>query len=153
MATATFTLAADFKEGAMEAEHNLASNTIMIALSNTAPASEASNPLTTGNGSLSNVTQVAYTNYEDNLTVDRTLESVTSNESGGTYTFDAADFQIVAGAGGAIADFQYIYVYNDTSTTPDDQIIGVLTVSQTISLATTQTCDVSFNASGIFTAA
>lgn len=150
MPAGTWSDIADFVEGAMEQEHNLASDTIMIALSNTAPASETSNPTASGNGILANVTQIAYTNYTDSLTVDRTLEGVTSNEAGGTYTFDAANFTITA-SGGAIAQFQYIYVYNDTSVTPTDQLIGVWTLAAAVDLADTDVLNVNFNASGIFT--
>jgi hypothetical protein len=150
---ATGSKIADFIEGAMEGEHNLASNTIMIALSNTAPASETSNPTATGNGILANVTQLnagAYTNYSDSLTVDRTLESVTSNESGGTYTFDAADFTITA-SGGDMSTWQYLYIYNDTNA--NDDLIGVWDHGSGITLASTEQASVSFNASGIFTVA
>lgn len=148
MATGTLTFAADFIEGAYEKVHNLGSDTIQIALSNTAPASESSNPLSSGNGILANVTQVAYTFYADDLTSDRVLESVTSNESGGTYTFDAADFQISA-SGGTLATWTYMYVFNQTAT--NDEIIGVFTSNSAIALTDTQTVDIAFNASGIFT--
>ena len=120
---ATTTKIADFIEAIAEKVHNLASDSIRIALSNTAPASESSNPAATGNGVLANVTQIAYTNYADTLTVDRTLESVTSDESGGTYTLDAADFTISA-SGGALATFRYIYIYNDTPTSPADPLMA-----------------------------
>lgn len=152
MATGTFSKVADFIEGQMEAVGNLATGTLMIALSNTAAAAEASNPLSSGNGVLANVTQISYTNYSDDLTVDRTLQSVTSNESGGTYTLDAADFTITA-SGGTLATFQYIYLYNDTPTSPADPLIGYWALDSAISLANGESLAVSFNASGIFTVA
>lgn len=152
MATGTGSKIADFVEAMAEKVHNLASDTIMIALSNTAPASEISNPTATGNGVLANVTQISYTNYSDDLTVDRTLQSVTSNESGGTWTFDAADFTITA-SGGAIAQFQYIYVYNDTPTSPADPLIGVWSLDVAINLANGESLAVTFNASGLATIA
>ena len=63
------------------------------------------------------MTQISYTNYTDTLTVDRTLESVTWAETGGVTKFDAGDFTITA-SGGSIATFRYIYVYDDTPTSP-----------------------------------
>lgn len=150
MATATFTFANDFSQDPYEKVHNLATDSIRIALSNTAPASETNNPTSSGNGVIANVTQIAYTNYADTLTTDRVLQSVTSTESSGTYTFDAADFTISA-SGGTLATWTYMYVYNDTPTSPADPIIGVFTVSSAISLTDTQTVDIAFNASGIFT--
>lgn len=152
MATGTFAKVADFIEGQMEGVGNLATGTIMIALSNTAAASESSNPLATGNGVLANVTQISYTNYSDDLTVDRTLQSVTSDESGGTYTFDAADFTITA-SGGALPTFQYIYVYNDTPTSPADPLIAYWALDSAVTLASGESLAVQFNASGLFTVA
>lgn len=149
---ATTTKIADFIEAIAEKVHNLASDSIRIALSNTAPASEASNPTASGNGVLANVTQISYTNYADTLTVDRTLEGVTSNESGGTYTLDAADFTISA-SGGALATFRYIYIYNDTPTSPADPLIVVIDNGSGITLADGESLQVKFNASGIITIA
>ena len=145
---ATGTKIADLVEAMAEKVHNLASDSIRIALSNTAPSSETSNPTATGNGVLANVTQISYTNYSDTLTVDRVLESVTSNDASGTWTFDCADFTITA-SGGALADFRYIYIYNDTPTSPADPLIAVFDHGSTISLADTQNAVISINALGI----
>ena len=59
---ATFNKVNDF---VVNAVHNmdLQSDQIVVALSNTAPASESPNPATDGNGVLANVTQAAYTNF------------------------------------------------------------------------------------------
>lgn len=149
---ATTTKIPDFLEAVTEGEINLATDTIMIALSNTAPASEGVNPTTSGNGILANVTQISYTNYTDSLTVDRTLQSVTSNESGGTYTFDFADFTITA-SGGALASFRYIYIYSDTSATPADQLILLVDYGSTVSLASGDSLAFNVNASGAITIA
>ena len=148
---ATFTVAADFLEDIAEGVHNLGTGTLTLALSNTAPASETPNPLTTGNGVAANLTgEIAYTNYTDDLTVDRVLESVTSVEAGGTYTLDAGDVVITA-SGGAIADFRYVYLWNDSATSPVDAIVGVWDHGSTISLATGESATIQWNASGILT--
>lgn len=131
---------------------NLSTDTFKVALSNTAPASEVSNPTATGNGVLANVTQISYTNYTDNLTVDRTLESVTWAETGGTTKFDAGDF-IITASGGALATFRYIYVYDDTPTSPADPLVGVWDHGSGITLADTQTATITFHANGLFTVA
>lgn len=127
-------------------------DTFMIALSNTAPGSEASNPTSDGNGVLANVTQISYTNYSDDMTVDRTLEGVTSSQTGGTYKFDANDIVITA-SGGALADFRYIYVYDDTPTSPADPLVCVIDNGAAISLASGESVTIAWNASGIFTIA
>ena len=141
---------ADFAEGAFEKQHDLSADTIMIALSNTAYASETSNPTATGNGILANVTQVTDTFYADSLTPDKTLQSVTSDEAGGVWTFDAADFSISA-SGGTYATFQYIYIYNTTSVTPDDQLIVAIDLETPISLTDGSSININFNAAGIIT--
>jgi hypothetical protein len=140
----------DFVEDLAEKVHNLGSDSIRIALSNTAPASESSNPTLTGNGILANVTQVSYTNYSDTLTVDRVLDGVTSVESGGTYTFDASDFTITA-VGGSLATWRYIYIYNDTPTSPADPLILIIDNEASISMSSGDSRTITFNASGILT--
>ena len=148
---ATGTKIADWIEN-MGTVVNMSSDTFKVALSNTAPASEVSNPTATGNGVLANVTQISYTNYSDNLTVDRTLESVTWAEASGTTKFDAGDF-IITASGGALATFRYIYVYDDTPTSPADPLVGVWDHGSGITLADTQTATITFHANGLFTVA
>lgn len=148
---ATGTKIADWIE-TMGTVVNMSSDVFKIALSNTAPASEASNPTATGNGVLANVTQIAYTNYTDTLATDRTLESVTWAEASGTTKFDAGDFTITA-SGGAIATFRYIYVFDDTTAGPVDALVGVWDHGSGITLADTQTATITFHANGAFTVA
>lgn len=140
----------DFIENAMNGPIDMNSDTFRIALSNTAPTSEASNPTLDGNGILANVTQISYTNYSDDLTVDRQLQGVTSQATGGTYTLDAADFTITA-SGGALATFRYIYIYDDTPTSPADPLVLLIDNESAISLASGESVTISFNASGILT--
>jgi len=142
----------DFVEDVAEKVHNLGSDALMIALSNTAPGSESSNPTLSGNGVLANVTQISYTNYSDDMTVDRRLQSVTSSESSGTYTLDAADITITA-SGGALPTFRYVYLYSDTPTSPADPLILVIDNEAGITLAQGESVTLQFNGSGILTLA
>lgn len=151
MATATFTKANDWILNVMNGTVDIDADTFKIALSNTAPASEVSNPLSDGNGVVANVTQISYTNYTDTLTVDRVLQGITSTRSAGVYTLDSTvDFTITA-SGGALAGFRYIYIFDDTSTAPADPIIGVWDYGSTLTLASGDSAAITFNASGIFT--
>lgn len=140
----------DLFEAFTELELNLATDSIRIALSNTAPASEASNPLLSGNGILANVTQIPYTNYTDDLAADRVLEGVTSNEAAGVYTFDANNVVITA-SGGALATFRYIYVYDFTATTPASPLLCLIDNEAGITLASGESVTIAWNALGIFT--
>lgn len=114
---ASFVKIPDFVKNAV---HNmdLESDTIAIALSNTAPGSETTNPATDGNGILGNVTEISYTNCSS-----RTVSTTSSSQTSGTYKLVLADLQLTA-SGGAVGPFQYVYVYNDTVTTPADPLIG-----------------------------
>ena len=76
------------------------------------------------------------------------LASVTSSESAGTYTFDAADLVFTA-SGGAIGPFRYAVLYNKTAAS--DNLIGWWDYGSSISLNDTETLTIVFGGSGIFT--
>lgn len=145
---ATFTKANDWPKNVQEAA-NVASDTFRIVLSNTAPGSETPNPLTDGNGVLANITQISYTNYADDLATDRVLENVTNTTSSGVATFNADDVVITA-TGGALATFRYVYVVDDTVTSPADPIVGVWDHGSAISLASGESVTIQWNASGLY---
>jgi len=144
---ATYTKIPDWTERLIESA-NLDTDNFSIALSNTAPASESSNPLLDGNGILANVTQIAYTNYSDTLAVDRRLEGTAGTSTGGVYKFDADSFTITA-SGGAIADWRYLYVFDDTLT--DDPLVAVWDYGSTLDLADGDSAAININAAGVFT--
>lgn len=148
---ATYTKIPDWLDNLADAA-DMDGDTFKIALSNTAPGSEASDPTSDGNGVLANVTQISYTNYSDDMTVDRTLEGVTSSQTGGTYKFDANDIVITA-SGGALATFRYIYVYDDTPISPADPLVCVIDNGSGITLASGESVTIAWNASGIYTIA
>lgn len=142
----------DLFEAFTELEINLATDSIRIALSNIAPAAETLNPLVSNQGILANVTQIAYTNYSDDLVVDRVLEGVTSNEAAGIYTFDANNV-VISAVGGALATFRYIYVYDFTATTPANPLLCLIDNELGITLASGESVTIAWNALGIFTIA
>jgi hypothetical protein len=116
---ATFTKVNDFVEHIAEGVHNLATGQLIVALSNTAPGSEASNPLSDGNGILGNVTQISYTNLSS-----RNITTTSSSQTAGVYSLVLADLVLTAGVGG-LATFRYVYIYNDDPTSPADPLIGM----------------------------
>lgn len=140
----TNTIIPDFIEDLGEEIHNFESDNIDIILSNTAPASESSNPLTSGNGASTNVTAISYTNYSDDLTTDRRLESVVWNEASGVCALDAGDVTITA-SGGTLATFQYVYVYNQTSS----RLITVVDLDEAVSLTDGSSRTISWSANGL----
>jgi len=114
---ATFNKVNDF---VVNAVHNmdLASDQVVVALSNTAPGSESSNPATDGNGVLANVTAISYANCSS-----RNVTTTSSTQTGGTYKLVLADITLSA-SGGDVGPFRYVYLYNDTVTVPADPLIG-----------------------------
>jgi len=143
---ATFTKVNDFVEALAEKLHNLGSDQLVVALSNTAPASESSNPTADGNGVLANVTQIAYTNLSSrNITTDA------SAQTSGTYKLTLTDLVLTA-SGGAVADFRYVYIYNDTAS--NDELIAVYDYGSTVSLADGDTFTIDFDGTnGVLTIA
>lgn len=102
-----------FVEAVAEKKHNLGSDTLKFALSNTAPS--ASNTV------LADITQVSYTNLGGTPGSSRTLTVSSSAQSGGTYKLVIDDVTITA-SGGALAQWRYFIIYNDTAT--NDELIG-----------------------------
>ena len=114
---ATFNKINDF---VVNAVHNmdLESDQIVVALSNTAPSAESTNPTTDGNGVLANVTEISYTNCST-----RNVTTTSSSQSSGTYKLVLADITLTA-SGGDVGPFRYVYIYNDTVASPADPLIG-----------------------------
>lgn len=146
---ATFTKINDFVKDLLNGVHNLSSGTIKLALTNTAPASEASNPTTDTHGVLASLTQISYTNISGGQPV---LGTVTVSLSSGTVTFDAAD-EVITASGGSVGPFRYIYVYNDTPTSPADPLIGLWDYGSSLTLADGESLTVQFAGTGILTLA
>ena len=133
---ATFNKFNSFVEALAEKTHNLGADTLTIALTNTAPAA--------GNTVLANITEISYANLSS-----RVLTSVTSSQTSGTYTLDAAD--LVLTASGTVPTFRYVVLYNDTATS--DELIGYYDYGSAVDLLNGETFTITFDASGILTLA
>ena len=133
---ATFNKFNSFVEALAEGAHNLGSDTLTIALTNTAPGAT--------NTVLTNITEISYTNVSS-----RVLTSVTSSQTSGTYTLDAADFVLTAS--GTVPTFRYVVLYNDTAT--NDELIGYYDYGSAVDLLNGETFTITFDASGILTLA
>jgi len=136
---ATFNKVNDFVANAV---HNmdLESDQVVVALSNTAPSSESSNPATDGNGVLANVTQIAYTNLSS-----RNVTTSSSTQTGGTYKLVLADITLTS-SGGSTGPFRYVYIYNDTVTSPADALIGYYDYGSSLTLNDGDSLTVDFSA-------
>lgn len=139
---ATFVKINDFVEDVAEKVHNLGSDTLTVALSNTAPASESSNPTADGNGVLANVTQIAYTNLSS-----RAITTSASAVSSGTYKLTLTDL-VLTSSGGTTGPFRYVYVYNDTAT--NDELIAYYDYGSSITLQDGDTFTIDFDGTNGF---
>lgn len=138
---ATFNKFHSFVEALAEKVHNLGSDTLTVALSNTLPVNT--------NTQLSNITQISYTNIQDGTTTGRNLAGVTSAQTSGTYTLDAND--LVLTATGTVPTFRYVVLYNDTAT--NDELIGWYDYGATVDLLNGETFTITWDAAGILTLA
>ena len=66
--------------------------------------------------------------------------------SGGTATLSCQDVVWTA-SGGAIADFRYVHLYNDTPTSPTDPLISYWDYGATVTMNVGETFTVDFGAS------
>lgn len=135
---ASFVKINDFVEDLAHKVHDLETDTLTVALSNTAPGSESSNPTADGNGVLANVTQVSYTNLST-----RVITTSDSSVSSGTYKLTLTDLTLTAS--GAVATFRYIYIYNDTAT--NDELIAHFDYGSGLTLADGESLTLDFDAS------
>lgn len=105
---------------------NVATDQFALALSNTAPASEASNPTADGNGVIANVTQVSYTYCSS-----RALTTTSADQAGGTLSLVLQDLTLTA-SGGSVGPFRYVYVFDDTLA--GDPLVGLYDYGSSITL-------------------
>lgn len=145
---ATFNKVYGFVEHLAEKMHNLGADQLVVALSNTAPASESTRPdLLTANCILANVSQISYTNCSS-----RNLTTTTSSQSSGTYALVLAD--LVLTASGTVGPFRYVYIYNSSATLATNPLIGYYDYGSSITLASGETFTIDFdNSSGVLTLA
>jgi len=90
--------------------HDLAADQLVVALTNTLPVAT--------NSVLADLTEIAYTNLST-----RNITTTSATQTSGTYRPILVDLLLTA-SGGAVADFRYVVVYNDTPTSPADPLIA-----------------------------
>ena len=125
-----------FVEALAEKVHNLGSDTIKVALTNSAPAQS--------NTVLANITEISYTNCSS-----RTVTISASSQTTGTYSCVATDLTLTA-SGGSVGPFQYVVIYNDTAT--NDELICYADRGSAVTLADGDTFLIDFGSS-LFTLA
>jgi flagellar capping protein FliD len=138
---ATFTKFQPFVEALAEKVHNLGSDTLKVALTNTAP--NATDDM------LADITQIATGNGY--AAGGSTAAQTGSAQSAGTYKLTLTDVVFTA-SGGSIGPFRYVVLYNDTAT--NDELIGYYDYGTNITITNGNTFTVDFDAAnGVLTLA
>lgn len=134
---ASFVKFQPFVEALAEKVHNLGSDQLVVALTNTAPnATDAT---------LSQITEISYTNLSS-----RNITTASSAQTSGTYKLTLTD--LVLTVSGSVGPFRYAVIYNDTAAS--DQLVGYYDYGSSITLANGETLTLDFDGSaGVLTIA
>lgn len=131
-----------FVEALAEGAHNLGSNQLKVALTNTAPTAA------TDDEYADLVSPIAATNLSGATPFNVTTS--TSAQTSGTYKLVCAD--LVLTATGAVGPFRYVVLYDDTST--GDKLIAYWDRGSSVTMANTDTFTIDFDGSnGVLTLA
>ena len=110
--------------------HNLGSDQLMVALTNTVPVAT--------NTVLANITEIAYTYLST-----RVISLTSSTQSAGLYKLILTNL-VLTSTGGASGPFRYIAIYNNT--TASKNLLGWYDYGSSITLADGETLTISFDA-------
>ena len=136
MATSSFNKFNSFVEAIAEKVHNLGSDVLEVALTNTAP--DATNTV------LANITQISYTFMNA-----RTLTVSSSAQTSGVYRLVIAD-KTLTSTGGSSGPFRYVVLFNQTAT--NDELIGWYDYGSAITLGDGESLLLNFDdANGVLT--
>lgn len=125
---ATFNKFNAFVEALAEKVHNLESDQLTVALTNTLP--------TASNSVLADITQISYTNLSS-----RNITTSSSSQTGGVYKLILTDLTLTAT--GAVGPFRYVVIYN--STAASGNLIAWFDYGSSISLANGDTLTIDFD--------
>lgn len=119
-----------FVKALAEKKHNLATDQLVVALTNTAP--------TASNSVLADISQISYTNLSS-----RNITTSSSSQTSGTYSLVLADLLLTAA--GSVGPFRYVVIYNDTAS--NDELIAWFDRGSSLTLEATDTLLVDFDTS------
>ena len=118
-----------FVENVAEKVHNLGSDQLTLALTNSAPSA--------ANTVLANITEITYTNLST-----RNLTTSSSSQTSGLYKLVVADTTLTS-TGGGTGPFRYVVVYN--STAAGGPLIGWYDYGSALTLNSSESLTVDFD--------
>ena len=140
---ATFNKFNQFVEYLAEKVFNLETDTLKVALTNTAPVAT--------NTVFANITEISAGNGYTAGGTQATL--VSSGQTAGTYKLVLNDVTFTA-SGGSIGPFRYVVLYDDTPTSPADPLIGWYDYGANLTVTSGNSFVVDFDlSSGVLTVA
>ena len=125
---ATYTKVNSFVEALAEKVHNLGSDTLKVALTNTAPTAA-------GTTKLADLTGGITTGFDG-----MTITTSSSGQSSGTYKLVLNDLTMTAT--GSVGPFRYVVIYNDTAA--NDPLICYFDYGSEVTLAKDDTFKLDF---------
>ncbi len=143
---AAFNKFQDFVEQLGKGVHNFSAHTLKAALTNSAPVAT--------NTVLADITQIASGGgYTNGAGGGYALDGVTWSETGGTAKLVITD-EVITASGAAVGPFRYIVIYNDSTTSPVDALIGWYDYGSSITLNDGETLTIDFDGTnGVLTLA
>lgn len=134
-----------FVEALAEGVHNLGSDTLKVALTNTAPTAATDTGFLPGSAHPPPANANGYTSGGNAVTVSA------SAQTSGTYKLVLEDTTFQA-SGGSIGPLRYVILYNDTAAS--DQVIGYVDYGSSFTVGDGETFTVNFDPSaGVLTIA
>jgi hypothetical protein len=140
---ATFNKFNQFVEDLAKKIHNLNSDALKVALTNTAPSAS--------NAVFADITEIT---AQNGYTAGGAAATFTSGaQSSGTYKLVLADTTITA-SGGSFGPFRYVVLYNSTPSSPLKPLIGYYDYGAAITITSGNSFTVDFDgANGVLTLA
>lgn len=138
MPTSAYTKVQDYVEQVNAGVHDWSTHSFKLALALTQPLNT--------NANLGAITQIATGGgYTSGAGGGYTLDNETLSEASGTAKVVITD-EVITATGAAIAQFQYLYMYNDTATS--DPGVAIFDYGSALDLADGETLTVNFDGPG-----
>jgi hypothetical protein len=133
MATSAWNKFNDFSEQLVRGVHDFDANTFKVVLTNSAPV--ATNTI------LTDITQIT---GSGGYTTGGEATTITIAEVSGTTTVSGTEI-VWTGSGAGFGPFQYVVLYNDSSTSPADALIAWFDYGSALSVGAGETFTLKFN--------